>query len=105
MTFFGYIGLSVVFSGIVYPFAAHWGFGSGWLMELGYHDFAGSGTIHATGGIGALITTIMLKPRKDRFNNRFSEHFEPSNPTYICLGTLTVFNLSNILAMDMLGIF
>jgi Amt family ammonium transporter len=30
---------------------------------MGYHDFAGSGAIHLTGAIGALVTTYMLKPR------------------------------------------
>ena len=90
MTFFGYIGLSIVFSGLIYPFAAHWGFGGGWLMSMGYHDFAGSGTVHAIGGMGALITTLMLKPRNLRFGAKHSDQFEPNNPTFICLGTLSV---------------
>ena len=64
MTYFGYIGLSIAFSGFIYPFAAHWGFGSGWLMNMGYHDFAGCGEVHTVGGVGALVLTIMLKPRK-----------------------------------------
>lgn len=69
MTFFGYIGLSIGFSGLIYPFAAHWGFDpNGWLIKMGYHDFAGSGTVHAVGGTGALLTTLFLRPRKDRFN-------------------------------------
>lgn len=63
MTYIGYFILSVVFSAVIYPFCAHWGFGHGWLMELGYHDYAGSGTIHACAGMGALITTMILRPR------------------------------------------
>lgn len=90
MTYIGYILLSVGFSTIIYPFAAHWGFGGGWLMKMGYHDFAGCGTVHSVGGVGALVTTIMLKPRKNRFNQKFSENFEPNNPTYITLATLSV---------------
>ena len=90
MTYYGYVGLSIVFSGLIYPFAAHWGFGKGWLMDMGYHDFAGCGTVHTVGGVGALVLTIMLKPRKQRFNPKYAEHFEPSNPTYITLATLSV---------------
>lgn len=94
MTFFGYVGLSLVFSGIIYPFAAHWGFGNGFLMSMGYHDFAGSGTIHAVGGVGALMTTLMLKPRKGRYESKHSDQFEANNPTFICLGTLSVRTIS-----------
>jgi Amt family ammonium transporter len=90
MTYIGYIGLSFGFSGWIYPIAAHWGFGGGWLMNMGYHDFAGDGTVHAVGGVGALVLTIMLKPRKNRYNEKYAEHFEPSNPTYITLATLSV---------------
>lgn len=59
-------------------------------MDMGYHDFAGSGTIHASAGMGALITTLFLKPRLHRFNEKYSEHFEPNNPTYITLATLSL---------------
>jgi Amt family ammonium transporter len=91
MNIFGYTLLSVVFSSIIYPFCAHWGFSEeGWLFELGYHDFAGSGTIHAMAGMGALVTTMVLGPRKNRFKPEDAEMFEPNNPTYIALSTLSV---------------
>lgn len=90
MTYSGYFCLSVVFSAVIYPFCAHWGFGKGWLMEMGYHDYAGSGTIHASAGMGALVTTIFLRPRIGRFNDKLSEHFEPNNPTYITLSCLSL---------------
>ncbi len=57
---------------------------------MGYHDFAGSGTIHAMAGVGALVTTIFLGPRKNRFKPEEAEMFEPNNPTYIALATLSV---------------
>ncbi|CAD8127899.1 unnamed protein product [Paramecium sonneborni] len=90
MTYIGYFILSVVFSSVIYPFCAHWGFGHGWLMELGYHDYAGSGTIHASAGMGALMTTMILKPRNQRFNPKYAEHFEPNNPIYITLACLSL---------------
>ena len=58
---------------------------------MGYLDFAGSGTIHLTGAIGALVTTVMLKPRTNRFNPKYSDEFQPSNITYIVLSTLILY--------------
>lgn len=89
MSYIGYILLSVVFSGFIYPIVIHWAY-RGWLYDKGYHDFAGSGAIHLTAGIGALVLTIYLRPRANRFNPRHENEFKPSNPTYICLATLTV---------------
>lgn len=40
--------------------------------------------------MGALITTMLLKPRNHRFNEKYAEHFEPSNPTYITLACLSL---------------
>lgn len=68
MTIPGYAIVSVVFSCYIYPVAIHWAYGGGWLNVMGYHDFAGSGVIHLTGAIGALVITVFLKPRKNRFN-------------------------------------
>ena len=63
------------------------------MKNLGYHDFAGSGAIHLTAGVGALVLTIMLKPRKDRFEKE--NLFKNASPIYICLSCLTVILCSN----------
>jgi ammonium transporter, Amt family len=41
--------------------------GGGWLASLGFADFAGSTVVHTTGGIAALIGTIILKPRTGKY--------------------------------------
>ena len=41
--------------------------GGGWLANLGFADFAGSTVVHTTGGIAALIGTIILKPRTGKY--------------------------------------
>lgn len=108
MNIFGYTVLSIVFNTVIYPFCAHWGFSEeGWLFEMGYHDFAGSGTIHAMAGVGALVTTIALGPRKNRFKPEDAEMFEPNNPTYIALSTLSVNYILNSksIALDLLDFF
>jgi Amt family ammonium transporter len=90
MSFVGYMILSVVFSAWIYPVIIHWAFGNGWLMQMGYHDFAGSGAIHLTGAMGALAVTWLLKPRKNRFNPQYEAEFQPCNTPYITLATLSV---------------
>lgn len=57
---------------------------------MNYHDFAGSGAIHFTAAIGALVVTVALKPRKNRFDPKYEDSFKPANPLYICLSCLTV---------------
>lgn len=56
---------------------AHWVWGEGgWanpsstelLFGCGVIDFAGSGVVHMTGGIAALVGIFILGPRAGRFN-------------------------------------
>jgi Amt family ammonium transporter len=45
----------------------HWTWGGGWLYELGYHDFAGSGIVHMVGGVAALVGAAILGPRIGKY--------------------------------------
>ena len=65
--FLSYCIYSGVISLIVYPIEAHWVWGGGWLVSLGFHDFAGSTAIHMVGGIAALIGAIMVGPRIGKY--------------------------------------
>ena len=54
--FNGYVIFSIIITGITYPMAAHWCWGPyGWLGQLGFRDFAGSGVVHLSGGVCALV--------------------------------------------------
>ena len=65
--FLSYCIYSAVISAVIYPVEAHWVWGSGWLSQLGFHDFAGSAAIHMVGGLSALIGAAMLGPRIGKF--------------------------------------
>ncbi len=66
--FVSYCIYSGVISLFVYPIEAGWVWNSqGWLVNLGFHDFAGSAAIHLVGGVTALIGAIMVGPRLGKY--------------------------------------
>ena len=66
--FSAYCIYSAVISAIVYPIEAGWVWnGQGWLVQLGFVDFAGSAAIHSVGGMAALIGAIFLGPRIGKY--------------------------------------
>ena len=62
-----YIIFTVIFVGIVYPWLGSWKWGTGWLAEMGFYDFAGSTLVHSVGGWGALAGIIVLGPRIGKY--------------------------------------
>mmetsp|Transcript_20231 Transcript_20231/g.26729 ORF Transcript_20231/g.26729 Transcript_20231/m.26729 type:complete len:624 (+) Transcript_20231:257-2128(+) len=70
MCFSAYLLFSVFMVGLVYPVVVQWTWSSsGWMNQLGYLDFAGSGVIHLCGGLAALVGAILLGPRIGRFKH------------------------------------
>jgi ammonium transporter, Amt family len=73
--FSGFLVTSVLFAAFTYPLFANWAWGGGWLASLGtnfglgkgYCDFAGSGVVHAVGGLSALAIAVILGPRIGKF--------------------------------------
>ena len=67
--FVSYFIYSAIISAIVYPIIVHWVWGGGWLSELDtpYSDFAGSGVVHMTGGVAALVGAAILGPRIGKY--------------------------------------
>lgn len=73
-----YFAYGFIMAAMIYPFIVHsiWstnGFLSAFAAEpfrgVGVIDFAGSGVVHLSGGMTALVATIVLGPRKGRFTN------------------------------------
>ena len=67
MKFPAYMIYSFVISASIYPIVGHWVWGGGWISGIGFADFAGSTVVHITGGIAALVGTIILKPRTGKY--------------------------------------
>ncbi len=69
------IASSFFVSMVYYPLYGNWVWGGGWLSQLGLKlglghgvlDFAGSGVVHAMGGMIALTGAIILGPRIGKF--------------------------------------
>ena len=49
---------------LVYVPVTHWVWGGGWLGAMGLYDFAGGTVVHITAGVAALVTAIVLGPRR-----------------------------------------
>ena len=64
-----YLMFTLLFSGAIYPIAASWVIGGGWLNSIGFHDAAGAGYIHMIGGIAGIVGTNVLGPRYGVFGN------------------------------------
>ena len=86
-----YCVYSCVISALIYPISGHWIWGGGWLMQLGFHDFAGSLAVHTVGGVAALIGAWMLGPRLGKYNEDGSVNAIPGHS--LTLGALGVFIL------------
>ncbi|WP_027417800.1 ammonium transporter [Aneurinibacillus terranovensis] len=65
--FRAYILYAIFMTAFLYPLSGHWVWGGGWLGKMGMLDFAGSATIHALGGFGALAAAILVGPRHDKY--------------------------------------
>ena len=76
-----------------YPLYANWAWGGGWLATLGsnyglghgYADFAGSGVVHAVGGVTALAMAIIIGPRIGKFTRDGKPNAVPGHDIVLVL--------------------
>jgi Amt family ammonium transporter len=66
-----YIVITVCLTGFIYPVVVHWQWGGGWAGAWGVLDFAGSGVVHMTGGVAALVAVWYVGPRHGRFCTQY----------------------------------
>ncbi|MDE2028099.1 MAG: ammonium transporter [Candidatus Omnitrophica bacterium] len=83
MKFSAYIVFTLLWATFVYAPVCHWVWGSGgWLKQRGVLDFAGGIVVHATAGVAALVTTIVIGKRRNLFHSP-----APHNLPLVVLGT------------------
>ncbi|WP_148252476.1 ammonium transporter [Aidingimonas lacisalsi] len=88
MKLWAFLAFAVVMTGIIYPTSGYWTWGGGWLAEIGYSDYAGSGIVHMAGAAAALAGVLVLGPRKGKYGKDGSIYAIPgSNMPLATLGT------------------
>ncbi len=67
MKLWAFLAFAVVMTGFIYPLQGYWKWGGGFLDELGFYDFAGSGVVHLCGASAALAGVVLLGARKGKY--------------------------------------
>jgi len=95
-----------ILCGLIYPIQGSWGWGGGWLSEMGFSDYAGSTIVHSVGGWAALTGAIILGARKGKYGKGGRVNPMPgSNIPMATLGTFILwmgwygFNGGSVLAL------
>eukprot|EP00928_Gymnodinium_smaydae_P063516 TRINITY_DN4706_c0_g3_i1.p1 TRINITY_DN4706_c0_g3~~TRINITY_DN4706_c0_g3_i1.p1 ORF type:complete len:451 (-),score=96.05 TRINITY_DN4706_c0_g3_i1:530-1882(-) len=95
----GFTTFTVLMTSIIYPIVVYWGWSGSGLLNYpndagesvsiagpAFMDFAGSGIVHLVGGIGALCGSVIVGPRKGRFDGNDDDFIAHSIP-FCVLGT------------------
>ena len=67
MKLWAFLVFSVVMTGFIYPIQGFWKWGGGFLDQMGFLDFAGSGVVHLCGATAALAAVLLLGARKGKY--------------------------------------
>lgn len=92
-----YLAYSFILGALIYPVYGHWVWGGGWLGTLaigdtvGVRDFAGSGVVHAVGGMAALVGAWMVGPRIGKFTDGRANTIRGHNLPFVAIGTFILF--------------
>ncbi len=68
LKFWSYLFFAIVMVGFIFPVEAYWGWGGGFLKQLGFIDAAGAGIVHLAGATAALTGVCLLGPRQGRYD-------------------------------------
>ena len=110
MKFNGYLIITIIATGFIYPIVGHWAWSSsylnnidatrqllavtgqvkttGWLTDIGFVDFAGSTIVHSVGGWIALSAVLILGSRIGKYSESNKGKFTGSSFPLAVLGTL-----------------
>ncbi|MBF0282600.1 MAG: ammonium transporter [Zetaproteobacteria bacterium] len=89
MKLWSFFAFAIVLTGFIYPVEGMWKWGGGFLDEMGFLDFAGSGVVHMTGAAAALAGVLLLGARKGKYDKYGRTQAIPgANMPLATLGTL-----------------
>jgi Amt family ammonium transporter len=83
-----YVIFGLAFCGFIYPVAAHWVYGGGWLQQMGMEDFAGSTAVHLVGAMAGLAGVLLLGPRRGKYRGGVSRPIVGHSMPMFGLGVL-----------------
>ena len=90
--FSAYLLFQPFICGVIYPIVTHWVWsGQGWLGDLVFIDFAGSGVVHMVGGFAALAGVQIVGPRIGKYDDDGNPQVIPGSS--MVAGALGVFIL------------
>ncbi|MCW4152000.1 ammonium transporter [Halomonas sp. 18H] len=91
MKLWAFLVFSVIMTGFIYPVSGYWTWGGGWLAEVGFSDYAGSGIVHMAGAAAALAGVLVLGPRKGKYGKNGAVYAIPgANMPLATLGTFVL---------------
>ena len=84
-----YFAYSFIVGALIYPIFGHWAWSDyGWLVGMGFSDYAGSGVVHMIGGFLALAGAMVVGPRKG-WEQGIT--IRGHNVPYVVIGTFILF--------------
>ena len=101
---------AAVMIAFVYPIIGSWGWGGGWLADLGFYDLAGSTFVHSVGGWAALVCVLILGPRIGKYVNGKAYAIPGHNMGFATLGVFLLFfgwfgfNGASVFSADPMGV-
>ncbi|SHF28383.1 ammonium transporter (TC 1.A.11) [Modicisalibacter ilicicola DSM 19980] len=88
MKLWAFLAFAVVMTAFIYPVSGFWTWGGGWLSEIGYSDYAGSGIVHLAGAAAAFAGVLVLGPRRGKYGKNGAIYAIPgANMPLATLGT------------------
>jgi Amt family ammonium transporter len=87
MKLWSFLAFAIVLTGFIYPVEGYWKWGGGFLDNLGFSDFAGSGVVHLCGASAALAGVLLLGARKGKYEGGKVKAIPGANLPLAALGT------------------
>jgi len=89
MKLWSFFLFTVILTGVLYPVHGYWTWGGGFLAQIGFADYAGSGIVHMAGAAAALAGVLLLGPRSGKYGPKGKINAIPgANLPLATLGTL-----------------